>query len=62
MADSLDDEEITRLLKEKDSKNTKKPTKNAIKTFKAAVGDLEKAERSPETLDKHGFTKNMFTL
>ena len=52
MADSSDDEEIARLLKEKDSKNTKKTTKNAFKTFEAAVGDLEKAEESPETLDK----------
>ena len=42
------DEEIQRVLQEKDAQNTKKSTKFAIQAF----GDLQTAEESVENLDK----------
>ena len=47
--DSDSDEEIARILLNKDSKNTKGSTKNAVRLFQWAVGDVTKDE---ESLDK----------
>ena len=46
------DEEIKRILEEKDAQNTKKPTKTAIRTIQSFIKDLETAEKSLENLDK----------
>ncbi|CAB4006433.1 hypothetical protein AC249_AIPGENE19185 [Paramuricea clavata] len=46
------DEEINRLLENKDAKNTKKSTKFAVRAFHGAIEDLEKAEQNIESLDK----------
>ena len=45
------DEEIRRVLQEKDAQNTKKSTKFAIQAFRA-FGDLQTAEEGGENLDK----------
>ena len=45
------DEEIQRVLQEKDAQNTKKPTKFAIQAFRA-FEDLQTAEESVKNLDK----------
>lgn len=50
--DNDSDEEIARILENKDSKNTKRSTKNAVRVFHGAVGDVGKAEKDEESLDK----------
>ena len=45
------DEEIQRVLQEKDAQNTEKSTKFAIQAFRA-FGDLQTAEEGVENLDK----------
>ena len=45
------DEEIARILLNKDSKNTKRSTKNTVRMFYWAVGDVKKAEKDEE-MDK----------
>ena len=51
--DSDSDEEIVRILLKKDSKNIKRATKNAVRVFYWAVGDVKKAEKDEESLDKN---------
>ena len=50
--DSDSDEEIARILLNKDSKNTKRSTKNAVRVFYWAVGEVKKAEKNEEGLEK----------
>ena len=45
------DEEIRRVLQEKDAQNIKESTKFAIQAFRA-LGDLQTAEEGGENLDK----------
>ena len=50
--DTDSDEEIARILLNEDSKNTKRSTKNAFRVFYWAVGDVKKAEKDEESVDK----------
>ena len=50
--DSDSDEEIARILLNKDSKNTKRSTTNAVRVFYWAVGEVKKAEKNEEGLEK----------
>ena len=43
---------LLELLLKKDSKNIKRATKNAVRVFYWAVGDVKKAEKGEESLDK----------
>ena len=47
------DEEITRILENKDSKNTKRSTKNAILAFHASLKDVKDAEKDMKSLDEN---------
>ena len=49
-----EDEEIQRILDARHAKNTTKATKNALKTFSDAVGDVQ-GLRSKETLMRRFF-------
>ena len=51
--DSDSDEEIARILLKKDSKNIKRATKNAVRVFYWAVGDVKKAAKDEKSLDKN---------
>ena len=50
--DSDSDEEIARILLNKDPKNTKRSTKNAVRVFYWAVGDVKKAEKTKRAWKK----------
>ena len=50
---SYSDSEITRILENKDSKNTKRSTKNAILAFHASLKDVKNAEKDIKSLDKN---------
>ena len=47
------DDEITRILENKDSKNTKRSTKNAILAFHASLKDVKNAEKDMKSLDEN---------
>ena len=47
------DDEITRILENKDSKNTKRCTTNAILAFHASLKDVKNAEKDMNSLDEN---------
>ena len=58
-----EDEEITRILDGRHAKNTIRATKNALKTFSEAVGDVE-GLTDKEMLDKRlaKFSSSIFSV